>query len=430
MKLQTLLLLFFTSTLFTAFSQENNIAYAITGQAVANFNWTDIRMINMVSGKEVATLFENGKTKFAFLDAATRKPIQWNINYQRPGSQNANLTGPVANVVQNPNSSPTSLMSAAAAYDKRHDKLFFASMRTGQLSWLDLRAGNETPTFYTLQTSLVNNVDYNDESFNITRMTIGADGNGYALTNDGNHLVRFTTGSKTIITDLGSLVDAESNNGISVHNKCSSWGGDIVADAFGKLYLLCASKNVFIIDPETRLATYKGSISNLSSTFTLNGAAVIDDNNVFISSANTFEGYYKVDINKLSGSKVTTEGKVYNASDLASCNLLNQSEKQNSIGVPSLKNIEVIGNRFISVYPNPVSNGQIKITFDGNASGQYKISVTDLQGRFIDSKNAYIKWAGQVENFQFKRKQATGMYMIKVTDASGQSIFSDKLVVE
>ncbi len=429
MKLQTLLILFFTSTFFTAFSQDNNIAYAITGQEGANFNWTDIRAINMESGKEVATLFENGKTKFTFLDAATRKPIQSNINYRTSGSLNANLRGPVANV-QNLNSSPTGLMSAAAAYDKRHDKLFFASMRTGQLSWLDLRAGNGIPAFYTLQTSLVNNVDYNDESFNITRMTIGADGNGYALTNDGNHLIRFTTGSKTIITDLGSLVDAESNNGISVHNKCSSWGGDIVADAFGKLYLLCASRNVFIIDPETRLATYKGSITNLSSTFTLNGAAVIDDNNILISSANTFEGYYKVDINKLSGSKVITEGKVYNASDLASCNLLHQSEKQNSIGVPSLNNIEVIGNRFISVYPNPVSNGQMKITFDGNASGKYKISITDLQGRFIDSKDAYIKGAGQVENFQFKRKQASGMYMIKVTDASGKSIFSDKLVVE
>ena len=147
MKLQTLLLLFFTSTFFTAICQDNNVAYAITGQANANFNWTDIRMINMSSGKEVATLFENGKTKFTFLDAATRKPIQWNINYQTSGSLNANLPGPVANVIQNLNNSPTGLMSAAAAYDKRHDKLFFASMRTGQLSWLDLRAGNETPTF-------------------------------------------------------------------------------------------------------------------------------------------------------------------------------------------------------------------------------------------------------------------------------------------
>ena len=136
-----------------------------------------------------------------------------------------------------------------------------------------------------------------------------------------------------------------------------------------------------------------------------------------------------MDINKLAGSKVITEGKVYNASDLASCNLLHQSEKQNSIGVPSLNNLEVIGNRFISVYPNPVSNGQMKITFDGNAAGKYKISITDLQGRFIDSKDAYLTGAGQVEHFQFNRKQASGMSIMKVADSSGKSIYSDKDVV-
>ena len=98
--------------------------------------------------------------------------------------------------------------------------------------------------------------------------------------------------------------------------------------------------------------------------------------------------------------------------------------------MPTLPNIEVIGNRLISIYPNPVSNGQIKITFDGNASGKYKIALTDLQGRFIDSKDVYIKGAGQVENFQMRTKQAAGVYMIKITDAANKSIFSDKLVVE
>ena len=38
-----------------------------------------------------------------------------------------------------------------------------------------------------------------------------ADGNGYAITNDGNHLIRFTTGKKTVITDFGNLIDAETN---------------------------------------------------------------------------------------------------------------------------------------------------------------------------------------------------------------------------
>ena len=140
-------------------------------------------------------------------------------------------------------------------------------------------------------------------------------------------LFDFTTGNKTVITDMGNLVDALSNNGISVHNQCSSWGGDIVADAFGTLYLFSASRNVFLIDPETRIATYKGTISNLSPTFTVNGAAAIDDDNVIVSSANTFEGFYKVDVDNLAATKINTPGKIYNASDLASCNLLHQIRK-------------------------------------------------------------------------------------------------------
>ena len=384
----------------------------------------------MASGNTNATLFENGKTKFSFVDAETRRPPDQLIISGTSATLQQNGVAVSSNAISLTNSSPTALMSAAAAYDKRHDKLFFATMRTGQLIWLDLKNNSGSPSFYTIQKPLINNVDYNDESFNITRMTIGADGNGYALTNDANHLISFTTSNKTIITDLGNLVDAESNNGISVHNKCSSWGGDIVADAFGKLYLFSAGRNVFLIDPETRIATYKGTISNLSGTFTVNGAAVIDDDNVIVGSANTFEGFYKVDINKLSATKINTPGKIYNASDLASCNLLHQTEKQNSVGTPLLENIEVIGNRFISIYPNPVTDGQIKITFDGNASGKHKIVLTDLEGRLIETKDVYIKGRGQVENFQLHRKQAGGMYMIKITDAASKAIFSDKLVVE
>ncbi len=430
MKLKFLLLIFFTPVFFKCFPQENNLAYAITGQANANFNWTDIRVIDMTSGNPNAVLFENGKTKFSFIDAETGRQVDQFTISGNPARLQLNNVAVSSNAISLINPSPTALMSAAVAYDKRHDKLFFATMKTGQLVWLDLKANTATPSFYTIQKPLVNNSNYADESFNITRMTIGADGNGYALTNDANHLVRFTTGDKTIITDLGNLVDAESNNGISVHNQCSSWGGDIVADAFGSLYLFSANRNVFLIDPETRIATYKGAISNLSPTFTVNGAAAIDDNNIIVSSANTFEGYYKVDVDNFKATKVTTAGKIYNASDLASGNLLHQSEKLSSIGTPLLNNIEVIGNRFISIYPNPVSDGQIKITFEKSASGKYKIALTDLQGRLIQTKDVYIKGPGQVENFQMHRKQAGGLYMIKITDASSKAIFSDKLVLE
>jgi Secretion system C-terminal sorting domain len=427
MKLSFTLFLFLT-VIFKGFSQESR-AFAITGQANANFNWTDIRVLDMATGNTSSTLFENGKTKFSFTDAETRKAVDKFILQSSPSAVQQTGTG-VTPAVAFSNPSPTMLMSAAAAYDKRHDKLFFASMRTGQLIWLDLRSNLAAPSFYTIQKTLVNNADYNDEALNITRMTIGADGNGYALTNDGNHLVRFTTGSKTIISDLGNLIDAASNNGISVHNRCSSWGGDMVADAFGSLYLFTASRNVFVIEPETRIATYKGTLLNLSPSYTVNGAAVINDNSVIVSSANTFEGFYSVNVKDLSATKLVTKGQVYNASDLASCNLLHQAEKQNSVGAPALTTSEVIGNRLISIFPNPVSNGQVRITFDGNASGKYKVALTDLQGRFIDSKDVYIKGAGQVETFQLRNKQATGVYMIKITDAANKAIFSDKLIIE
>lgn len=429
MKLKFLPLLLFVFISLQAFSQDTR-AYAITGQVNANFNWTDIRVIDMGSGSTNSTLFENGKTKFSFVDAETKRTVDNFTLNGKPAGFQQNGISVSANSIRIDNPSPTILMSAAAAYDKRHDKLFFATMRTGQLVWLDLRSSNNTPSFYTIQKPLVNNADYNDEALNITRMTIGADGNGYALTNDANHLVRFSTSSKIIISDLGALIDAESNNGISVHNKCSSWGGDIVADAFGNLYLFSATRNIFLIDPETRVATYKGTISNLSPTYTVNGAAVINDNDVIISSANTFEGFYSINTKDFSATKLNTKGQVYNASDLASGNLLHEDQKRSSIGSPVLNKIEVIGNRFISVYPNPVTNNQVKITFDGNTPGKYKISLTDLQGRFIDSKDVNIKGAGQVVNFQMRKKQASGVYMIKVTDNTNKSIFSDKLIIE
>ena len=422
----SVLLLAFASK---SFSQDNKL-FAITGQASKNFNWTDIRVLDMESGNMKTTVFESGKTKFSYIDAETRKNVDENAIKVIPAALQQNGSNVASNAIAISNFSPTNQMSAAVAYDKRHDKLFFATMRTGQLIWLDTRQNNGASSFFTVKKTLVDNTNFADESLNITRMTIGADGNGYALTNDGNHLVRFTTGDKVIITDLGNLVDAESNNGISIHNKCSSWGGDMVADAFGKLYVFSASRNVFKIDVNTRIATYKGSLLNLTPTYTVNGAAVGSDNKVLISSANTFEGYYKVDMKDLSATKVATEGEVFNASDLASANLLNAKDKQNTTGAPSLISSEVIGNKFISVYPNPVSNGFFKVTFENNPVGEYKVALTDLQGRTIDNKVVYVKVAGQVENFQLQRKQAAGVYMIKVTDSGNKAVFTDKLIVE
>src|ERR1017187_9284768 len=136
MNLKLLLFLFFAGCVTASFAQQTNIAYAITGQENANFNWVDIRTIDMASGTAGATLYESGKTHFTFRDAETGRIVD-QLTFNGSPIPVATANTPVGTkTVALDNSSPTALMSAANAYDKKHQKLFFATMRTGQLVWL------------------------------------------------------------------------------------------------------------------------------------------------------------------------------------------------------------------------------------------------------------------------------------------------------
>jgi len=429
MKLKLLLLPLILSFSFYAFAQESNKAFAITGNGNGDFQWMNIRQIDLSTGAVTKHIFENGKTKFSFSDAITKEPVK-NITVieDAPTKLNNVALGKTNNIQISP--SPTQSLVAAAAYDKKHNKLFFAPLYINELRWLDLSSNSENPKFYTLKSPLLNVGNAKDDANHFTRMTIGADGNGYALTNDGGNLIKFTTGKKVTITRVGALGDAATNKTISVHDKCHSWGGDIIADAFGDLYLFTASKNIFKIDMETMIASHLGSIAGLSGTFTLNGAAVDNDDNVIISSANSFEGFFKVNMKDLSATKLITSGQIFNASDLANGNLLFESQARKNVGSASLGQLTVKRNQFLSIYPNPVFGTEFKLTFGNKAAGEYNITLADVQGKIIQNDKVYIKSAGQVETIQLKTKPANGMYFIKVYNASRKSVFSDKLVIE
>lgn len=420
---RTLLLLLFISFSIFSFAQ-NNKAFAITGNGNGDFQWMNIRQIDLSTGAVTKNLFENGKTKFSLINSITNK----SVDEELLANLNTKLAGHVT--LTSVTTQPTATMVAAAAYDEKHNKLFFAPMLLGELRWLDLSSNIENPKFYTLQSTLLQPGNNNDEANHFTRMTIGADGNGYALNNDGSHLIKFTTGKKIVITDLGALIDASANNHISVHNKCSSWGGDMVADALGNLYLFTASKNIFKIDLKTMLSTHVGSITGLSGAYTINGAAVDNDDNIIVSSANTFEGFYKVSMKDLAATKLNTSGQIFNASDLANANLLYANQLRNSVGSAKLIQRETIGNQFVSIFPNPVTNGQFKITFDNKATGEYNVALTDVQGKTIMSQQIFVKSAGQSETIQLKTKPTSGMYLIKITNANRRSVYSDKIVIE
>lgn len=411
-----------SALLMTAFAataqQSGNKAYAITGDGNKDFLWMNIRQVDLSTGTVEKTIFQRSKTSYTLVDAVSKKM----------SDQTAITDGNVFSA----KNYPTGTFVAGAAYDKRSNKLFFVPMRTGELRWLDLDSKDGAPKFYSISSPLLKvSATATDEAFHITRMVIGADGNGYAITNDGNSILKFTTGKKPVITDLGNLIDDEKNAGISVHNKCTSWGGDMVADAFGKLYIISASHYVFAIDLATRVATLKGSITGLPGGYTTNGAAVDVDGNIIVSSANVFEGYYKVKLDDLKAERMEGSDKVYNASDLANGNLLLQKEADAARQFVVVKDLPKAGiNSDNRVFPNPVTGSSFKVLFDGNKNGVYTLVLTDITGRPIQTRKVTISKGQQTETVNLLSRPAKGTYMLKALDDRQQIIFTEKVIVQ
>jgi len=336
---------------------QSKLAYAVTGDGNKDFTWMNIRQVDLKTGLVAKTIFERSNTHFTMTNVESKRVINSVDN---------------DNVYYSPDY-PTGTFVAAAAFDKNTNKLFFTPMRLGELRWMDMNAAERgLQEFYSVSIPGYKTVtDYNDESGNITRMAIGADGYGYALSNDGNHFYKFTTGKKPVIVDLGAIIDDESNNTVSIHNRCSCWGGDMIGDAFGKLYVISASHNVFVIDPSTRIAKHLGTISGLPANYTTNAAAVNEEGEVVVASANVFDGYYKLKINDLKAEKVLGSDVKYNVSDFANSNFLFQKEANSMTNGNTAVANKTNGNT--SIFPNPVTNSSFNVLFDNQTPGRRRL---------------------------------------------------------
>lgn len=402
-----LLCIFFISFTIQSYSQAGNKAFAITGKAANRFVWTDIKQIDISNGKLIKTLYESDKTFFktSSLDQTVAA---------RPEA----------------NGNPTGFGIAACAFDARHNRLYFAPMHFSEISYIDLNKSEIS--FTTVKRNILPAKNkYMAEENQLSRMVMGADGFGYALTNDGNHLLRFSTGKNPVVEDMGALLDAESNKGISVHNKCSSWGGDMLADAFGKLVIVSANHNVYTIDVKTKIATYSGTIAGLPANYTTNGTMVDDNGDIIVSSANVFDGLFKVNYKELKAIKLETEDKSFNASDMANANLLLQKEADAMVKFDVSKQVlplfSASGNA--RIYPNPVVNNQLNVLFDGQPAGRYSIQVTDIAGRILQVKDVTVT-GKQLEAIRFSKKPTQGTYIVKVMNNKKELTFTDKIIVQ
>ncbi|MEI9909545.1 MAG: T9SS type A sorting domain-containing protein [Bacteroidota bacterium] len=389
-------------------SQSDRFAYAVTDINKDGANWSFLRKLDLQTGAFSDVILNGNDVNPLPYDAATKKQLTAPMQDARFGNlANAAFGTGVA----------------AAAYDKKHNRLYYTPMFIDQLRYIDLK---------TMNVYVVSGKDFSgqkqksaDQSNIITRMVIAEDGNGYALTNDGMHLVQFTTGKILTINDLGTVADAAENKTISVHNSCSSFGGDMIADNDGNLYVFSARNHVFKINIESKVATHLGIISGVPANFTVNGAAVDNNNQVWVTSAVDATALYSLDINTLAAKAIKSDN-AWRTSDLANSNIL---RTKNPVAIPELIAATTATDNKIQLYPNPVTNNQFNVQFTDAEAGNYTIQVTDARGLQVTQKNVSISGKGNVSAVNLNGVAAKGIYIVKVTDHNSKLVFSNKIVI-
>src|SRR6187399_1682096 len=407
----SLLLGSFSFSIIT-YSQNDRFAFAITDLQSTGTGWNALRKLDLKSGEFTTVLLNGSDATVTAYDVSTKKA--WK----------AIVDAKFGNYMQ----APFSTGVAAMAYDKKNNRLYFTPMFIDQLRYVDLKT---MKVFYVTDQAFTNlGSMHNDEGKVISRMVINPDGTGYAISNDANTFIRFTTGKKLEITQLGTLVDDPSNGGVSIHNRCSSWGGDMIADDEGKLYILSARNSVYKIDVETKAAKLLGYIKGLPQDFTTNGAVVTTEGKVLVSSAVNGNAYFLVDPKDWSATQYESKAGIFKSSDLANSNYLQTRPKNTTQSeIVTRKVQDNIGAGKIQIYPNPANN-QFTLQFGKIPTGNYNVEMTNVTGQIVIQRGVDIQSEDQVEVINIKSSMARGVYLVKVSSSNKESVLSQKLVVQ
>ncbi len=402
--------------LFTIFSTAATYAqqsiFAVTDLKAGGVAWSNIREASFKT--EGNLVLKNQEFKGSKVDIGTRQKQE----ISRQGNNQADL--------------PMFSGVAALAYDREHSRLYFSTMFNGDIRYVSLR--KDDPDYYQVgkiynTIPLPNNlpVSSTNQGPVITRMTIGADGFVYGMSNDGNGFFRISTNAKKpVIENLGKLSDDAANGAMSIHSSCSSWGGDMIAAADGSLYIFSMYQQVFKVDPVSKKATWLGKIQGLPADFTVNGAAVDADGSIVLSSA-TLSGRYAT-ISDPSGSVLSATVKQhpgwYNASDLASGNLL-FAKKDAVVFGEFDRSTQQSG---VGVYPNPVTNGQIIVHFKDGLSGKHSLDLMDISGSV--QQQSVVNLNGEAQRVTLRTGVlATGLYLLRVTNAQRREVETIKVMI-
>lgn len=454
--------------------QQGTTAYAITGVQKGSHTWQEVRLVDVYTGEEIKPVYQSS-VEVPVMNARTGKPVvkkevssadrPVTTEFRMKADENSpdkiviikRINNETITIIRNNDNGssevrkhvfvmknqvqadkPFSTNSAACAYDKKHERLYYTPMGINQLRYIDLKAA--APKIYYFEDEPFGVLAHRHDVPNqVTRMVIASDGNGYALTNNAEHLIRFTTGRKPEITDLGAITDDPANGNNSIRSR-GGYGGDIVADDDNNLYLLTARKDVFKISIRDKTAKWLGAIQGLPKGYSTNGAAVEKDNSIIVSSSTTTAGFYKVDFATLQAEKISTSESVYQASDLANGNLLSIKKKEEkakeetaSTNAALTEERELNVKYKMSAYPNPVvKGGVVNLTFNDFPHGRYQVQLMDLNGKLINAENVNVGQRMQPHVVSLPNRLPQGAYMIKVVGEANKDkvLVTEQVVVQ
>ncbi len=315
---------------------------------------------------------------------------------------------------------------AAIAYDRNGNRLYYTPMNIDQLHYIDL----STMESFSVPDQFFSKAGgYESKNAGpINRMVIAPDNYGYTITNDGTHLIRFTTKGSPSLTDLGDLQDDPLNKEMTIHSICANSGGDLVADDDGHLFLITGSNKVFKVDIATKMASYLATISGLPQKFMTSGVAVSEDGKKLLAGSSVYsDAYFLIDPETWNASPSQTTHEIYESGDLANSNSLYTKKDANSsfFITKSPEN----QNR-IRIFPNPVMDDVLSIQFNELSPGHYTIQLASLVGEKVVQQNATVIGQAQTEIMHIPGFIAQGFYYIRILDERNNVVATQKLILE
>lgn len=302
-----------------------------------------------------------------------------------------------------------------AVYDLPNSK-FTASLATdnnGHVYFMPMISSNIFVMKNGKINQLVNNnqihvVTSNEGTF-FTRMTLASDQNIYALNNDGSELIQINT-ANNVVTNLGAV---QTKSKESISDKNFGWGGDMIADNRGDLYVISAMAHIFKVNISTLQSEYIGKISGLPNNFTTNGAAVLEDGRILLASSKG-NGMYAISLNNLRA----TPYSQYNTPvyDLASPYFVSSSLQEEVIHTAA----------GITLYPTVVSEKKINLISDKNLRNA-KVEVYNLSSMKVAEFSVNLQ-EKEESNFSLKQLRPN-IYIVKVIDSNGLEVLNQKITV-